>query len=66
MEKVKLLVHLSLDYQISKIANLRTDYEILETSKEYFLSMEDEEIKSELFLEANLLFPNFGKTKDST
>ena len=49
-----------------KIANLRTDYEILETSKEYFLSMEDEEIKSELFLEANLLFPNFGKTKDST
>ncbi|MED5382867.1 MAG: hypothetical protein VYB78_02575, partial [Actinomycetota bacterium] len=49
-----------------KIANLRTDYEILETSKEYFSSMEDEEIKSELFLEANLLFPNFGKTKDST
>ena len=42
------------------------DYEILETSKEYFISMEDEEIKSELFLEANLLFPNFGKTKDST
>ena len=49
-----------------KIANLRTDYEILETSKEYFSSLEDEEIKSELFLEANLLFPNFGKTKDST
>ena len=49
-----------------KIANLRTDYEILETSKEYFTTMEDEELKSELFLEANLLFPNFGKTKDST
>ena len=49
-----------------KIANLRTDYEILETSKEYFSKIEDEKIKSDLYAEANLLFPNFGKTKDST
>ena len=46
------------------VSNVET-HDISNRSKES-ISIEDEEIKSELFLEANLLFPNFGKTKDST
>ena len=49
-----------------KIANLRTDYEILENSKDYFSNINDVDIKNELYKEAKMLFPNFGKIEDST
>ena len=49
-----------------KIANLRTDYEILENSKNYFSDIQGDDLKNELFTEAKMLFPNFGKVEDST
>jgi ATP-dependent DNA helicase RecG len=49
-----------------KIANLRTDYEILEKSKNYFFDIKGDDLKNELFTEAKMLFPNFGKVEDST
>ena len=49
-----------------KIANLRTDYEILEKSKNYFFDIQGDDLKNELFTEAKMLFPNFGKVEDST
>ena len=49
-----------------KIANLRTDYEILENSKNYFSDIQSDDLKNELFTEAKMLFPNFGKVEDST
>lgn len=48
-----------------KIANLRTDYEILENSKELFTSLNDKNLKLNLFNEAKVIFPNFGKIEET-
>ena len=48
-----------------KIANLRTDYEILEDSKELFTSINDKNLKLNLFNEAKVIFPNFGKIEET-
>ena len=39
---------------------------ILENSKNYFSDIQSDDLKNELFTEAKMLFPNFGKVEDST